>query len=88
MALKEINKENSPTVYLSHKARNDAVDDILAEELQNKGFFGEQVEFNSIRSDQLLDWWEWDGFRVHVKANRYNQVRIWKLKLKKENWLF
>jgi len=55
LALKEINKENSPTVYLSHKARNDAVDDILAEELQNKGFFGEQVEFNSIRSDQLLD---------------------------------
>jgi len=41
--LKDINKENVPVIYLSHKARNDTLDDTLAEELQKKGFWGEQV---------------------------------------------
>jgi len=44
LALKAINPEaNFPVVYLSHKAREDIVDDKLAEEFQSKGFYGEQV---------------------------------------------
>jgi len=54
LVLKEINKEgNAPVVYLSHKARNDAVDDILAEELQKKGFFGEQIDESEMDTEYM-----------------------------------
>jgi len=51
--LKEINKGNAPVVYLSHKARNDATDDILAEELQRKGFWGEQIDESEMDAEYI-----------------------------------
>ena len=33
-----------PIIYLSHKARHEAVDDQLVEMIENLGFYGEQVE--------------------------------------------
>jgi hypothetical protein len=42
--LKELDPTSpAPVVYLSHKAREDEIDDVLAEEFQKKGFYGEQV---------------------------------------------
>lgn len=44
LALKEIDPcSPAPLVYLAHKARDDLLDDSLAEELQRRGFYGEQV---------------------------------------------
>jgi hypothetical protein len=36
---------NTPPFYLSHKARNDEVDNQLAEAFENVGFYGDQVVF-------------------------------------------
>ena len=42
--LYEQNGLKVPVIYVSHKARDDSLDEIIPESFENFGFYGEQVE--------------------------------------------
>lgn len=45
--------KNVPYIYMAHKARHDSVDSIIPEEIENCGYFGEQVSEEDMDPDYL-----------------------------------